>query len=44
MGFVMELCPRLLVLEFGSLIAQGSPVEIKKNQRVIDAYLGVESI
>lgn len=43
MRFVMELCPRLLVLDFGSLIAEGSPNEIKKNQRVIEAYLGRES-
>lgn len=42
MGFVMELCQRLLVLDFGSLIAEGSPREIKKNQRVIEAYLGAE--
>ena len=42
MGFVMELCQRLLVLDFGSLIAEGSPSEIKKNQRVIEAYLGTE--
>ena len=41
-GFVMELCPRLLVLDFGSLIAEGSPDEIKKNRRVIEAYLGTE--
>ncbi len=43
MGFVMELCPRLLVLDFGSLIAEGSPSEIKSNQRVIEAYLGTEA-
>ena len=43
MGFVMELCPRLLVLDFGSLIAEGSPAEIKNNQRVIEAYLGTDN-
>jgi len=43
MDFIMELCPRLLVLDFGSLIAEGSPSEIKKNQRVIEAYLGTET-
>lgn len=42
MGFVMELCSRLLVLDFGSLIAEGNPTEIKKNPRVIEAYLGTE--
>lgn len=43
MDFVMELCHRLLVLDFGSLIAEGSPAEIKSNQRVIEAYLGTGS-
>ncbi len=43
MGFVMELCSRLLVLDFGSLIAEGLPTEIKNNKRVIEAYLGTES-
>lgn len=44
MGFVTELCSRLLVLDFGSLIAEGSPSEIKNNPRVIEAYLGKENL
>ena len=42
MGLVMEVCEKLIVLEYGELIAQGSPEEIKSNPQVIEAYLGVE--
>ncbi|MBX9742497.1 MAG: ABC transporter ATP-binding protein [Chthoniobacterales bacterium] len=38
--FIMELCNRLLVLNFGSLIADGAPSQIKTNPAVISAYLG----
>ena len=40
MKFVMKLCKRIYVLDFGSVIAEGSPEEIKENKRVIAAYLG----
>ncbi|WP_282919861.1 ABC transporter ATP-binding protein [Ignavigranum ruoffiae] len=40
MSLVMKLCERIYVLEYGQLIAQGSPQEIKENPRVIQAYLG----
>ena len=40
MNLVMKICDKLVVLEYGMLIAQGSPEKIRANQRVIDAYLG----
>ena len=40
MDFVMPLCERLVVLDFGKVIATGSPVEIRDNPQVLEAYLG----
>ncbi len=40
MEFVMNLADRVTVLEFGSVIAEGTPEAIQRNPRVLDAYLG----
>jgi branched-chain amino acid transport system ATP-binding protein len=42
MRFVMGLCDRIAVLNFGRIIAEGTPSEIKNNPEVIEAYLGKE--
>jgi branched-chain amino acid transport system ATP-binding protein len=41
MGVVMDISDRVVVLDYGRKIADGSPEQIKNNQAVIDAYLGV---
>ena len=40
MEFVMNLADRITVLEFGTVIAEGTPAQVQASQRVLDAYLG----
>lgn len=40
MKLVMGICPQIVVIDFGQIIARGNPTEIQNNKDVIEAYLG----
>jgi branched-chain amino acid transport system ATP-binding protein len=44
MKFVMDLCEIIQTLNFGEVIATGTPKEIQNNPKVVDAYLGEEEL
>ena len=40
LDFVMRACDRVIVMNDGRVIAQGTPEEVRRDEKVVDAYLG----